>query len=191
LELSPRAMSEPRRQSNLGFRFMSLVFRIRDMVRPPEKVLCEVDLRPGMVVLDYGCGPGVFSLAAARTVGPAGCVYALDIHPLAVRCVQRAAAKEGLSNIHTILGHSLAELASQSIDVILFYDVLHLIAEPAAVLEQMHRVLKPSGMLSVSDHHMKPQRLIAVVTAGDWFYLAGQGHRTFQFKPSTSDEPVA
>lgn len=163
---------------------MSLVFRIRDMVRPPEMVLQEVALRPGMVVLDYGCGPGAFSLAAARLVGPAGRVYALDIHPLATRCVARAAAKEGLENIQTILGSSPGELAPQSIDVILLYDVLHLLPQPAATLEELHRVLKPSGTLSVSDHHLKDEKLIAAVTSGGRFHLAAQGRCTFEFRPN-------
>lgn len=169
---------------------MSLVFRIRDMVRPPEKVLQEVDLRPGMVVLDYGCGPGAFSLAVARLVGPAGRVYAVDIHPLAARFVERAAGKEGLENIQTIVGSSLEELAPQSIDVILLYDVLHLIPQPTAALEEMHRVLKPSGTLSVSDHHLKEGKLIATITTGGCFHLAARGYRTFQFIPSKLSEPA-
>ncbi len=183
-------MAETRRQTNLGFRFMWLVFRIRDMVRPPEKVLQEVDLRPGMVVLDYGCGPGAFSLAVARLVGPAGRVYALDIHPLAARFVRRAAAKEGLENIRTILGTSLGELAPQSIDVTLLYDVLHLIPQPTAALEEMHRVLKPGGTLSVSDHHLRDETLIATITTGGFFHLAARGYRTFQFIPTELSKPA-
>jgi len=102
-----QTMTEPRLQSITGFCLMSLVFRLRDMVRPPAKILAEAKLQPGMTVLDFGCGPGGFSLAAARSVGPEGRVYAVDIHPLAVRSVQRAAARQGLDNVRTIRGGTL------------------------------------------------------------------------------------
>ena len=70
-------------QSDFSFRVMSLEFRLRDFFRPPERILREAGIRNGMTVLDFGCGPGGFSLAAAKLVGPDGRVYAVDNHPLA------------------------------------------------------------------------------------------------------------
>jgi predicted methyltransferase len=54
---------------------------LRDLIRPPRAILREAGLGPGMAVLDFGCGPGGFSVAAVRLVGPAGRVYALDLRP--------------------------------------------------------------------------------------------------------------
>jgi len=65
-------------QSDFSFRVMSLKFRLRDFFRPPERILREAGIRNGMTVLDFGCGPGGFSLAAAKLVGPGGRVYAAD-----------------------------------------------------------------------------------------------------------------
>ncbi len=53
-------------------------------------------IKPGTHVLDYGCGPGNYTIVAAELVGPSGKVYAVDIHPLAIREVQNKADIKGL-----------------------------------------------------------------------------------------------
>jgi len=176
-------MTAHRLQSNLGFRLMSWVFRLRDWLRPPVGILQQAGVRPGMTVLDFGCGPGGFSLAAARLVGPEGCVYALDIHPLAIQSIERAAAKQGLDNIRAIPGDDVAQLEPQSMDIVLLYDVLHDIGDPPAVLREIHRVLKRDGVLSISDHHLSEQVLLDTITKGGYFRLAGRSTRTHQFAP--------
>jgi len=92
----------------VAFRLMAINFRRRDRKLPPIKVLQEVCLRTGMSVLDFGSGPGSFSVAAAQLVGPVGRVYALDIHPLAIKYVRRGAEKAGLNNIEAIQGSDLS-----------------------------------------------------------------------------------
>ena len=127
-------MTEHHHQSNFAFRLMSMEFRLRDRLRPPIKTLQEAGVLPGMTVLDFGCGPGSFSLAAARLVGTEGLVYALDIHPLALKMVRHAALRNGLRNLHPIRGTNLEDLPDGSINFVLAYDVFHDIAEPTSVL---------------------------------------------------------
>jgi precorrin-6B methylase 2 len=112
-------------QSDLDFRLMSLWFRLRDWFRPPIRILQEVGVESGMTVLDFGCGPGGFSLSAARLTGPEGLVYAADVHPFAIKSVQRAADKRGFKNIRTVAGEGLADMQEGSVDIALLYDVLH------------------------------------------------------------------
>lgn len=83
-----------RPMSNLHFRFMSFAFKFRDFFKPRKNVLRGVDIRPGFHVLDYGCGPGSYTVIAAKLVGNSGKVYALDIHPLAIQKVQDARREE-------------------------------------------------------------------------------------------------
>jgi len=170
---------------------MSLEFRLRDFFRPPERILREAGVRSGMTVLDFGCGPGGFSLAAAKLVGPDGLVYAVDSHPLAVKSAQRAADRRGFGNIRTILGGSVANLPVGSVDMTLLYDVLHDLPEPGLILGEVHRVLKPKGVLSVSDHHMKKDLLLSMITGGSLFLPAGGDRRTSQFKKNETRETVA
>jgi len=178
-------------QSDFSFRVMSLEFRMRDFFRPPERILREAGILNGMTVLDFGCGPGGFSLAAARLVGPEGRIYAVDNHPLAVKSVQRAAKQQGFSNILTILGGSVADLQGGSVDMTLLYDVLHDLHEPGLILVELHRVLKPRGVLSVTDHHLKKESLLSMITDGGLFLLAGSNQRTIQFKKNETSEAVS
>jgi len=88
--------------SNFDFRFMSFGYKFRDFFNPPKSVLKEIDIKPGYYVLDYGCGPGSYSIAAAKMVGKSGKVYALDIHPFAIKQVNSITLGKKLENIETI-----------------------------------------------------------------------------------------
>jgi ubiquinone/menaquinone biosynthesis C-methylase UbiE len=168
-------------QSNLDFRLMSLVFRLRDLRLPRMEILKEVGIQTGSRVLDFGCGPGSYVPAVSEMVGPSGKVYALDIHPLAVQGVQRAVSRRGLSNVETILSDCRTGLPDESVDVALLYDMCHDAAEPEAVLKELHRVLKPDGILSFNDHHMKDEEIMARIGAGALFRLVSKGRMINKF----------
>ena len=170
-------------QSNLAFRIMSFKFRFRDWQNPPIKILQEAGVKAGMTVLDFGCGPGSFSIAAAQLAGPKGLVYAVDIHPLAVKSVQTAANEHGLRNIQTVFSVDLFKIAKNSVDILLLYDILHyFLPEPAPVLVSLHDLLKPNGVLSVSDHHMQDTSIMSAITKDGYYSLAERNRFTYQFE---------
>ncbi len=172
-------MAEP--TSGLDFRLMSLALKVRDVLSPRKNVLAEVGIRPGFHVLDFGCGPGGYVTGASQLVGESGRVFALDIHPLAVRSVQGIASKRGLANVEAIRSDCATGLPDASIDVVLLYDAFHALSDPHAVLEELHRVLKAGGTLSFSDHHMKEDELISSVADSGLFRLSAKGKRTYAF----------
>jgi ubiquinone/menaquinone biosynthesis C-methylase UbiE len=174
-------MKKTHQQSNIDFRFMSLEFRLRDWLRPPSKILREAGALPGMTILDFGCGPGGFSVASARLVGPEGCVFAVDIHPLALNSIQRIIAKRGFKNIQTVFGENIADIPEGSVDIALLYDVLHDLPDPGRTLVELQRLLKPNGVLSVSDHHLKEALLLSLITGTGLYVLSGRTRWTFQF----------
>lgn len=174
-------MNEKHLQSSFAFHLMSLGFYFRDRVHPPMRILQEAGLKPGMTVLDFGCGPGSFSLAAARLVGPEGLLYAVDIHPLALTSVQRAADKQGFKNIRPMFGSKLADIPEGSADAALLYDILHALLEPHSILAELHGILKLNGILSVSDHHMKRDPVLSMITGDGFFLYTGSSRWTFQF----------
>jgi len=167
--------------NNLHFKLMSFRFKFRDFFLPPENILKEIGIRQGFHVLDYGCGPGSYSIVAAELVGTSGKVYALDIHPLAIQRVQEIASKKRLTNIETIRSACATGLPNSSIDVILLYDTLHDLSDSNGVLGELHRILKPDGILSLSDHHLKETEIMSKVTDRDLFRLARKGKRTYSF----------
>ena len=168
--------------SNLTFRLMSINFKLRDLFSPPENTLKEVGIKPGDSVLDYGCGPGSYTIAAAQMVGDSGKVYALDIHPFAVRQVQKKAAKKGLNNIETILSDCATGLPDKSADVVLLYDTLHGLSALDEILAELHRILKPDGILSFNDHHLKENEIMSKVTGTDLFKLSKKGKKVYTFQ---------
>ena len=167
--------------SSIGFKLMSLLFKVRDVLRPRRDVLKEVGIKPGDSVLDFGCGPGGYIMPLARLVGPSGKIYALDMHPLAIRSVQQMANREGMANVKTIESDGGTGLPDNSMDIVLLYDVFHGLARPDDVLKELHRVLKRGGILSFSDHHMKEEEVPARLTGTGLFQLAGKGRSTHSF----------
>lgn len=165
-------MSTDEPVSHLSFKGMSIALRLRDVFKPPHNILHQIDLiKQGSVVLDYGCGPGSYTIAAAQIVGPSGKVYAVDIHPMAIREVEKKADKKGLRNIQTILTDlSRTKLADSSIDVVLLFYVLHDFRDPDSVLREVNRILRYKGILSVIDHKLDNDKVVSIVdraTRGD------------------------
>lgn len=167
--------------SNFHFRVMAFAFRLRDFLLPRRNILKEVGIRPGFHVLDYGCGPGGYIPDAAEMVGKSGKIYALDIHPIAIQIVKSIVSKKQLTNVETILSDSMTGLLDSTMDAVLLYDTFHDLGEPDRVLEELHRVLKPDGILSFSDHHMNGKEIISKVTKRGLFELVGKGKRTYSF----------
>jgi ubiquinone/menaquinone biosynthesis C-methylase UbiE len=167
--------------SNLHFKVMSLGYKFRDLRLPRKNILKEVGIKPGFRVLDYGCGPGSYVIPLTELVGESGKVYALDIHPLAIRRVQGIASKKQLANVETILSDCKTGLHRNSLDAVLLYDAFHHLSDPDGVLKELHRVLKPDGILSFSDHHMKEREILAEITNGRLFRPLRKGQRTYTF----------
>ena len=172
-------MDKPK--SNLDFRLMALSYKFRDFLLPRKKILEEVGIKLGFRVLDYGCGPGSYITPLAELVGKSGKIYALDIHPLAIKMVQNIASQKQLTNVETIHSDCKTGLPDNSVDVVFLYDTFHDLSDPDGVLEELHRVLKPDGILSLSDHHMKEDEIASRVTNKGLFKLSSRGKRTHSF----------
>jgi ubiquinone/menaquinone biosynthesis C-methylase UbiE len=163
---------------------MSFGFKFRDLLLSPKNKLSEVGIKPGFHILDYGCGPGSYSIAAAQLVGNSGKVYALDIHPLGIERVRDIASKKGIKNIETICSDCATGLEGGSIDVVLLYDTFHDLMDPDGVLKELHRILKTNSILSFSDHHMKEDEILSEITKNSLFKLSRKEKRSYIFLKS-------
>jgi len=139
----------------LNFKIVSFILKIRDVFYPPKYILNDVGIRPGVCVLDFGCGPGSYSIATAELLVGTGKVFALDMHPLAIKKVNQTAQKKKLTNIKTILSDCDTGLPSNSVDIVLLYYVFNDLEKPEKVLHELYRVLKPQGILSFSEYNIK------------------------------------
>ena len=172
-------------KSVLGFKLMRIAFKIRDFFSPRINVLNEVGINPGNNVLDYGCGPGSYILPLSSLIGETGKIFALDIHPLAIESAENISTKNRLGNVKTIHSDCETGLPDQSIDVVLLYDTYHDLSNPDEVLQEINRILKPEGILSFSDHHMKDKAIKEKITRGNLFHLLKKNNKTYTFSKST------
>ena len=121
-----------------------------------SKVLFDVGVRSGQIVLDFGCGPGVYAVPAAKLVGDKGRVYALDINSEFLDKVEQMAKEEGLTNIVRIDASMVMEipLKNKTVDVMLLIDVLHLIKDRETLFKEAHRILKRGGLIVAYPMHV-------------------------------------
>jgi ubiquinone/menaquinone biosynthesis C-methylase UbiE len=111
-------------------------------------------LRPGMRVLDVGCGPGTITLDLARRVAP-GSVVGIDPAADVVEAAARDAADEGVENVRFVAGDVYALEVDGPFDVVHAHQVLQHVPDPVSALREMRRVCAPDGLVAVrdSDYH--------------------------------------
>lgn len=123
----------------------------------PAKVLAAFGLhRDVQDLVEFGCGYGTFTLAAAGMV--TGTVYALDIEPDLVSLVEEKCREAGITNIKASVRDFVKEgtgILDGSIDAALLFNILHH-AEPVDLMREALRVLKPGGRLAVIHWNYDP-----------------------------------
>lgn len=118
----------------------------------PERVLDSLGLGPGEVLVDIGCGPGFFSLPAARRVAPGGRVYAVDISLDMLMQIGQRLYAEGLANVETVLSKETnIPLPDGCADAALLANVLHEAEDPGALLAEARRLVRAGGRLLIVD----------------------------------------
>ena len=131
-----------------------------------SEVLVRAGIKREDTVVDYGCGPGIFTIASARITGEQGRVFALDVRQQSLERIREKAEKEGLANIETILLDSskvATGLEDERADAILLYDVMQEIEDRQGLLRELYRVLKRDGLLSVFPMHIGTEKLMQIM----------------------------
>ena len=110
-------------------------------------------LRPGMRLLDVGCGVGSITLDLAELVAP-GKVVGVDQDASQIEIARASAASRGLTNTRFQTG-SAYELpfADSSFDVALAHTLLFHLSDHPRALGELRRVLAPGGLVAISDDH--------------------------------------
>jgi ubiquinone/menaquinone biosynthesis C-methylase UbiE len=116
--------------------------------QPTEALLLRLGLRPGLRVVEIGCGSGNMTCWFSRQVGPAGQVVGVDSSPESLEQARRLADSRGLANIRLETGdvNALA-LPPASFDLAYCRCVLMHQRRPEIGLGQMARLVKPGGLV--------------------------------------------
>ncbi len=119
--------------------------------------LDRADLRSGETVLELGPGPGAFTLDAAQRVGSAGRIIAVDIQPEMIVQVEARVKAVGATNVETHVASAYElPLEDASVDRAFLITVLPEIPDPVRALREIHRVLKPGGIVSMTEEFLDP-----------------------------------
>lgn len=136
--------------------------------------LRRLGISNGNVVLDFGSGPGHYSLPAALVVGQHGLVCAVDRNSMRRRRLARRARALGLENVRPVaqLADAPGALAGRQCDAVLAYDVLHFMDadERRRLYETFRELLAAGGLLSVHPKHVRddvPRRYFQDMTVDD------------------------
>lgn len=143
--------------------------------------LDAIALHAGERVLEVGPGPGFVTLMLAERVGAAGLVYAVDPSADALANLARRQAERGFDNIRRITADAATLDEDLSADAALATMVLHHVDDPAALLKNVARLLRPGGRLLVAEFDPDgpcafgpPQAMrIAAATVKRWMAAAG------------------
>jgi len=115
-----------------------------------DQVLEALSIGPEMVVLDFGAGPGFFSLPIARRLSPTGRLVSADVEPEMLQALLRRASAAGTDNIWPVLCNDQSvPLTDRSIDRVLLCLVLHELENGHTLLNEIARVLRPAGRLVI------------------------------------------
>jgi len=160
-------------------------------------LLKEVGIKKGQAVLDFGCRSGNYAIPAAKLVGARGKVYALDRDEDALDELMEKAGPFALRNIETMGTYGGVEIALEdaSVDVVLLYDVLHIYYFPAArerrkLLYEVHRVLKPEGLLSVRPTHIEKDQIMTEIESANFCLERAYTRRLLDYKRVLEEDEI-
>jgi ubiquinone/menaquinone biosynthesis C-methylase UbiE len=115
-------------------------------------LLQRADVRPGMRVLDAGCGPGRLTLPTADRVGASGHVTALDLQAGMLAKLRGRLTERGIGNVALVhAGLGSGALPRAEFDVAFLVTVLGEIPDQLAALREIHAALRPGGVLSITE----------------------------------------
>ena len=123
-----------------------------------EHALRLAGLRPGMRVLDVGCGPGDVSFVAARLVGPQGSVIGIDAAADIIELAQARATEDGVRSVR-FEQTTVGDLAlDEPVDAVIGRLILMHLPDPVATLRQLAGLVRPGGVIAFSEFDMTGAR---------------------------------
>lgn len=137
----------------------TLLIPLRNLVLSPNKLIRRMKLTSEMKVLEVGPGPGYFSGPVARFLEK-GKLFLADIQPEMLEKARKRIDKRNIRNVeYYICDGQNFELPDNHFDRIFLVTVLGEIETPELYLSEFYRMMKPGGILSISEQAGDPDKL--------------------------------
>ena len=169
-----------RKLSNTEFRLMQVFMKLADHVHPHVRTRTEsFGIKPGQTVVDYGCGPGRYTIEMARLVGAVGKAIAVDLVELALAETQRKLEAGGFHNYELKLANGYdSGVADDAADIVFAIDMFHHISDTNAFLREVYRITKPDGLLILSGGHLARKTVKSKIAMSEIWDITEE-HREF------------
>jgi ubiquinone/menaquinone biosynthesis C-methylase UbiE len=121
----------------------------RRWIQNPEKIVNPY-IKPGMVVLDLGCGPGFFTVEMAKLLNGQGKVIAADLQEGMLEIIRQKIRKTELEQsveLHKCQDQSVG--VTEKVDFILAFYVVHEIPDQDKLFQELKSILKPEGKIFI------------------------------------------
>jgi ubiquinone/menaquinone biosynthesis C-methylase UbiE len=116
----------------------------------PQTILNEAGVKKGMIIADLGSGPGFFTIPMAQMTGEKGLVYAVDSNQTMLNGLKENIAKSEVNpNIIKIVNSDVCHtgISKESVDLVLFANVLHEVEDKKAFFQEVRRISKPTAYI--------------------------------------------
>jgi len=118
---------------------------LRRFFQDPRKILSGY-IRPGMTVIDIGCGTGTFTLPVAEMVGEKGTVIAADVQREMLEHARKKSERSGLGSRLLWHNNSPDNLGvDRPVDFALSFNMVHEVQDPEQLFREVFQILRPGG----------------------------------------------
>lgn len=130
----------------------------------PLEALRRLGLKEGAVVLEPGCGPGFYTLAAAEIVESRGTVHAFDVNPYMIKCLKEKLDRLQLRNVQACLRNANETgLDDSCVDFCFLIGVPRIDGGMEELLRETARVCRPGALLIFQAERREPEDLVGIM----------------------------
>ena len=135
-----------------------------------EKRIKTFNVKEGMTVVDYGCGPGMYIKYFSSIVGKNGKVFAVDINENAKDYVEKVIKENKINNVVFCLADEYnCKIEAEISDIVFALDVLHKIENQYRFLLELNRICKKNGIIILDDgHQSRTETKMSLEKIVDW-----------------------
>lgn len=175
---------------DFNYKAMLALYKLTDpFISEVKRRLRLFDIQPGMIVIDYGCGPGRYTPHFARLVGPQGRVYAVDTQERAIAIVRGKAEKMRLENITPVLAQGYKTgLPAAIADRIYALDMFCFVSDTNSFLRELRRLVKPSGRLIIDSEHMPRATALHKIRSSNCWEIVAEQRAFITCQPAASEK---